>query len=58
MVSSSGPLGYEEVMGATFDDSALLDDADGMGVADGGEAVGNDNGGAPGIALQQLEQVR
>ena len=41
-------------MGAALDDSPLLDDEDLVGAADGGETVGDDEGGA---ALHQLRQA-
>jgi hypothetical protein len=36
------------VVGATFDDTAVLHDEDLVGVLHGGEAVGDDDGGAVG----------
>src|SRR5258708_40292598 len=43
----------ELLVGAFFDDFAVVDDEDLVGVADGGEAVGDDEGGA---ALHEAQQ--
>ena len=39
-------LGEEIGVGALFDDAALVEDVDAVGIADGGEAVGDDDGAA------------
>lgn len=41
---------------AAFDDFALLHNKDGVGVADGGEAVGDDEGGA--LAADFVERIQ
>ena len=38
--------GHELGVGATFDDTAMVEDDDTVGIDDGGESVGNDDGGA------------
>ena len=44
----------EGLVGATLDDPSLLDDEDLVGAADGGEAVGDDEGGA---ALHEVAEA-
>ena len=39
-------LGHEFVVVAAFDDVAITDDQDYVGIFDGGETVGNDEGGS------------
>ena len=44
-------LCHEVFVAALFDDVAVPDDEDAVGAFDGGEAVGDDKGGAPGHEL-------
>mmetsp|Transcript_38779 Transcript_38779/g.91035 ORF Transcript_38779/g.91035 Transcript_38779/m.91035 type:complete len:247 (-) Transcript_38779:1748-2488(-) len=50
-------LGHELVPRALLDDAAFLDDADAVGVADGGEAVRDDDGGALGLPHELVERL-